>query len=271
MSPCVRVRPRPAHSPRTPMAHDYEESPKPTAAASPHFSTARTHAHTHAHAQGHGPARGPCWQRWTHTQLWELRKWARAEPSLEGLVRRLCRETMENRRLQPAVGWMPQDAWEAMLADALHPQGVHARQLPTPQKHPHVLGRLRETLQATQKEGKSLWDITPSPAPHTDTPSPPRKRRRTDTGSTDTAPTRRTPGTPHATQHDALDPPGRRRRRLTPRGVTSYATPGSHANDTTCPHRPPHPAAPTPGREPIRPGGHKAPRATVARTGPSQA
>ena len=59
-----------------------------------------------------------------------------------------------------------------MLADALHPQGVHPRQLPAPQDHPHVLRRLRETLHATRKEGKRLWDITPSPPPHTDTPVP---------------------------------------------------------------------------------------------------
>ena len=44
---------------------------------------------------------------------------------------------------------MPQAAWEAMLADALHPQGVHPRKLPATQDHPYVLKRLWETLQAT--------------------------------------------------------------------------------------------------------------------------
>ena len=205
--PPVRARPRPAGSLRTSTAQDYEDSPRPTAATSPHDSTTRTHAHAHAHAQGHGPARGAWWQRWTHTQLWALRKWVRAEPSLEGLVRRPRGESAVNRRLQPAGGWMLQAAWEAMLADALHPQGVQARELPAPQDHPYVLRRLRETLQETRRERRRLWDITPSPAPPTDTPSRPQKRRRTDAGSADTAPTRSTPGTPRATQHDAPDPP----------------------------------------------------------------
>ena len=70
-----------------------------------------------------------------------------------------------------------------------------------------MLKRLRETLQETRREGRRLWDITPSAPPHIDTPSPPRKRRRTDTGSTDTAPTHSTPGTTRATQHDTPDPP----------------------------------------------------------------
>ena len=96
-SPRVCVGPRPAGSPRTPTAQDYEDCPRPTGAASPHDSTARTHAHAHAHAQGDGPACGLWWQRWTHTQLWELWKWAQAETSLRGLVRRPCRETTENR------------------------------------------------------------------------------------------------------------------------------------------------------------------------------
>ena len=130
-------------------------------------------------------------------QLWELGKWAGAEPSLEGLVHRPRKGSMENRRLQPAGGWMPQAAWEAMLADALHPQGVH----PAPEDHPYVLRRLRETLQETRRERRRLWDITPSPTPHTHTPSPPVKRRRTDTGSTHS-----NPGALRATQHDAPDP-----------------------------------------------------------------
>ena len=99
-------------------------------------------------------------------------------------------------------GWMPQAAWEAMLAHALHPLGVRPRALPAPQDHPYVLRRLRETLQETQRDGIRLWDITQSPAPHKHTPSPPHKRRRTDTGDTHS-----TPGALRATQHDAPDPP----------------------------------------------------------------
>ena len=156
--PRVRARLRPANSPRTPKAQDYKYFPGPTAAASLCYSTACTQAR--AHPQGHGPAHGPWWQRWTRTQLWELRKCARAENSLEGLVHRPSREVTENRRLHPVGGSMSQDAWEAMLADALHPQAVHPRQLLAPHEHPHFLRRLRETLQATRKIGKRVWEIT---------------------------------------------------------------------------------------------------------------
>ena len=97
---------------------------------------------------------------------------------------------------------MPQAAWEAMMADALHPLGVHPRNLPAPEDHPYVLRRLRETLQETRREGRRVWDITPSPTPHTNTPSPPHKRRCTDTGGKHS-----TPGALRATQHDAPDPP----------------------------------------------------------------
>ena len=55
---------------------------------------------------------------------------------------------------------MPQAAWEAMLADALYPLGVHPRNLPAPEDHPYVLRRLQETLQETQRDGIRLWDIT---------------------------------------------------------------------------------------------------------------
>ena len=65
--------------------------------------------------------------------------------------------------------------------------------------------------------------------------------------------------------------PGLGRPRLTALEVTSWATPGSHANDTPCHHRLLHLAAPTPGREPIRPVSHKAQRATAAHTCPNQA
>ena len=98
-------------------------------------------------------------------------------------------------------GWMPQAAWEAMLADAPHPLGVHPRNLPAPQDHPYVLRRLRETLQETQWDGIRLWDIAQSPTPHTHPPSPSHKRRRTDTGGAHS-----TPGALRATQHDAPEP-----------------------------------------------------------------
>ena len=97
---------------------------------------------------------------------------------------------------------MPKAAWEAMLADVLHPLGVRPRTLPAPQDHPYVLRRLRETLWETQRDSFGLWDITQSLAPHTQTPSPPHKRRRTDTGRTHS-----TPAALRATQHDAPDPP----------------------------------------------------------------
>ena len=95
-------------SPRTPRSQDYEDFPGPATATSPHDPITPTQAHSSA--QGHGPAQGQRWQRWTHTQLWELRKWARAEPSLEGLVHRSRRRSVENCRLQPAGGCMPEAA-----------------------------------------------------------------------------------------------------------------------------------------------------------------
>ena len=78
---------------------------------------------------------------------------------------------------------MMRDACEAMLAQALHPQGVHPLLLSAPQDHPHVLRRLQDTLQATQREGKCLWDITLSALPHTDTPAPTRSISVAGTGS----------------------------------------------------------------------------------------
>ena len=135
----VCVRPL-SCSPRTPTAQDYQDSPMPTTATSPHDPATRTHAHTSA--QGHCPAHGQWWQGSTHTQLWELQKLARAEPSLEGPLRRPRRGSAENCRLQPAGGWMPQAAWGAMLAIALHPQKVHPHSLPAPQDHPYDLKRL---------------------------------------------------------------------------------------------------------------------------------
>ena len=196
--PRVHIRARP-HSPRTPTEKDYEESPRPATATGPRDPVAPTHAHSSA--QDRRPAQGHWWQRWTHTQLWELRKGARGEPSLEGLVHRPRKGSVENCRLRPAGGWMPQTAWEAMLADAPQPLGVHPRNLPAPQDHPYVLRRLREILQETHRDGIRLWDITQSPAPHKHSPSPPHKPQRTDTAGTHS-----TPGALHITQHDAPDP-----------------------------------------------------------------
>ena len=197
--PRVHIRSRP-HSLRTPTAQDYEESPTPATATSPHDPVTPTHAHSSA--QDRGPAQGLWWRRWTHTQLWELRKWAQAGPPLEGLGHRPPKGSVENPRLQPAGAWMPQAAWEAMLADALHPLGVHPRNLPAPQDHPYVLRRLQENPQETRRDGIRLWDITESPTPHRHAPSPPHKRRRTDTSGTHS-----TPGALRATQHDVSDPP----------------------------------------------------------------
>ena len=126
-------------------------------------------------------------------------------------------------------GWMPQVAWEAMLADALHPHGVQPHSLPAPQDHPYVLKRLRETLQETRREGRRLWDITRSPTPRTHIPWPPHKHQHTDIGST-----RSTAGTPSATQHGAPDPPASGDRSLTLRGDTPWAAPRPHAEDTPC-------------------------------------
>ena len=166
--PRVHIRSRP-HSPHTPMAQDYEDSPRPATATSPNDPVTATHAHSSA--QDRGPAQGQWWRRWTHTQLWELRKWARAEPSLEGLVHRPRKESVENCRLQPAGRWMPQAAWKAMLAHALHPLGVHPRNLPAPQDHPYVFWRLRETLQETQPDGIA-FETSPKAQPRTHTPPP---------------------------------------------------------------------------------------------------
>ena len=191
--PGVHIRARP-HSPGTPTEQDYEESRRPANATGPHDPVTPTHAHSSA--QDCRPAQVQWWQ------LWELRKWARGEPSLEGLVHRPGKGSVENCRLRSAGGLTPQAAWEAMLADALHPLGGHPRNLPAPQYHPYVLRRLRETLQETQRDGIRLWDITESPAPHTHTPSPAHKRRRTDTGGTHS-----TRGILRTTQHNAPDPP----------------------------------------------------------------
>ena len=191
--PRVHIRVRP-NSPRTPPEQDYEESPRPATATGPHDPFTPTRAHSSA--QDRRPAQEQWWQRWTHTQLWELRKWARGEPSLEGLVHRPRKGSVEN----AGSGWRGggcrrphgKPCWPMRSTPATPPR----------QNHRYVVRRLRETLQETQRDGIRLWDITQSPAPHTHTPSPAHKRRRTDTSSTHS-----TPGTLRATKHDAPDPP----------------------------------------------------------------
>ena len=59
---------------------------------------------------------------------------------------------------------MPQAAWEAMLADALHPQGVQPRNLPAPQDHPYVVKRLRENLQEANEKADACG-TSPKPNP----------------------------------------------------------------------------------------------------------
>ena len=112
-----------SRSPRTPTAQDYEESPRPADASSRRDLMRPTHAHSSA--QGHGPAQGQWWRRWTNTQLWELRRWAREEPSLEGLVHRPRKGLAENRCLQPAGG-----------VDATGCMGSHAGQCAPPPGSP---------------------------------------------------------------------------------------------------------------------------------------
>ena len=188
--PQVSVRSRP-RSPDITTAQACEEFSVPTTTTSLDDTTTHTHTHDHPTAQGPGPAHGQWWQPGPDTRLWELRKSAQAEPFFEGLVRRPRRGSADNSCIQRAVEWMSQAAWEAMLANALHPQGLNPRELPAPQHHLYVLRRLQETLQETRREERRLWDITPSPrplstpgmrgcivqrspAPHTDSPSPPR-------------------------------------------------------------------------------------------------
>ena len=121
--PRVHIRARP-HSPRTPGEQDYEESPRPATATGLHDPVTPTHAHSSA--QDRRPAQGQWWQRWTHTQLWELRKWARGEPSLKGLVHRPRKGSVENCRPRPAGG-----------VDAAGRMGSHAGQCaPTPGSPP---------------------------------------------------------------------------------------------------------------------------------------
>ena len=155
-----------------------------------------------------------------------------------------------------------------MLVDALHPQGGQPRELPAPQDQPYVLRRLRETLQETQRGGRRLWDITPSPGQQTQTPPPhpPRVDARTTAAPAPPRPAApREPRAPHniarLTPRPAALPPN-------PRGVTPWAAPGQHAGDAPCRHSS---AARAPGREPIPPACRRSPRTTATRTRPGRA
>ena len=169
--PLRATRPLPAH----PHGAGLRGLPRPVAAASPHDSTARTHAHTHAHAKGHGPARGwAALDPYTAVGAAELGPGGAIPWGSSGPAGSRQRTVDSSRR----GGWMPQDAWKAMLANALHPQGVHPREIPAAQDHPYVLRGLQDRLHATRRERRRLWDIIPRPTAPTDTPSPPCKCRR---------------------------------------------------------------------------------------------
>ena len=127
----VRVRSHP-RSARTLTAQEYEDSPRPATATSPHHPNTHTGTHAHTPNQGHSPAHGPWWQRWTHAQLWELQKWARAEPFLEGLVRHPRRESAEKCGLRPAGGSMPQASLGSKAG-----QGTQSPVNPPPASSPH--------------------------------------------------------------------------------------------------------------------------------------
>ena len=162
--PRVHIRTCP-RSPRTPTAQDYKDSPGPTTANSPHDPTTPTHAHSSA--PGHGPAHGQWWQRWTHTQLWEMRKWARAEPSLEGLVHRPRKGSAEKCRRQPAGGWMTKAAWEAMLPMRSTPM----ESTPASSPHPRTTRMStdacgRPSRRCEEKAGASGTSPEAQPHPH---------------------------------------------------------------------------------------------------------
>ena len=197
--PQFHMRPRP-RSPRTPTAQDYEDSPGAATPTSSHNPTTFTHAISSA--KGQGPAQGQWWQRWTHKQLWELPKWARAEPSLEDLVQRPRKGSVENCRLRPAGRGgchrpHGKPCWPMRSSPKESTRATYPRHRTTRMSS----GDCGGTLQETRREGRRLWDITPSPTLCRYTPSPARKRRRTDTGSTHSM-----PGAQHATQHQAPDP-----------------------------------------------------------------
>ena len=71
------------------------------------------------------PSQGEWWQRWTQTQLWELRKWAPAERSLEELV---------HRPRKGVGGELPPQGGGGL--DATGRMGSHADRCPPPQESP---------------------------------------------------------------------------------------------------------------------------------------
>ena len=66
---------------------------------------------------------------------------------------------------------MPQDAWGAMLADALHPQGVYRRELPCTPVSPACLQAPAGDPPGAAEGGKAPLGHRPQPNPQTRTPS----------------------------------------------------------------------------------------------------
>ena len=133
---------------------------------------------------------------------------------------------MENCRLRPAGAWMPQAAWEAMLADALHPLGVHPRNLPAPQDHPYVLRRLRRPSRK-RSETASACGTSLKAQPRTNTPPHHPTSVGAPTPATPTAP--QEPCAPHNTT------------RLTPRPAAPPSDPVTQQTTTTGRHARPRP------------------------------
>ena len=254
----VHIRARP-HSPRTPTEEDYEESPRPVAATGPHDPVTPTHAHSSVKTAGPpkdsggsaGPTRssGSCESgpgESPPSRAWSI-----------GPARGRWRTAASGRR----GGWMPHAAWEAMLADALQPLGVHPRNLSAPQDHPYVLRRLRETLQETQRDGIRLLGHHPKPSPAQTHPltTPQASAHRH----------RRHPQHPRSPAHHTprrASPSGQRRRHLTPlpskpppRGATpgpaqkSPNEPDAEGRQHTQQRAPLRPKARNPGPRPSQP------------------
>ena len=142
----------------------------------------------------------PCTRPWTMVAAQDPFAAVRAAQNCVGLVglslqdgvRRPRRDNGENPQLRLVGAWIPQEAWESLLANALHSQGVH----------PH--------LRTTSLSESTCWGPSRrcrSPPPRISSPSPIRKRPCTDTGGTSTnQPTaRQMPRC--ATQHNAANPP----------------------------------------------------------------
>ena len=222
--PRVHIHAR-RHSPRTPTEQDYEESPLPATATGPHDPVTPTH--THSSAQDRRPAQGQWWQRWTHTQLWELRKWARGEPSLEGLVHRPRKGSVANCRLRPAGG-----------VDAAGRMGMHAGRCAPPPGSPPPQPPLRPRTtrmssgacggpSRRHSETASACGTSPKSQPRTNTPPHHPTSVGAPTLAAPTAP--QEPCAPHNTT------------RLTPRPAAPPPNPVTQQTTTTGRHVRPRP------------------------------